>query len=92
MGRTTSDDETGQSNGRGSWGADPLSLISFALPHRGRPGLRRQLPAPAIAEVYAANDAQEKFVRDFVKAWDKVMNLDRFDLSSRERLQVAQKG
>ena len=34
----------------------------------------------AIAEVYAADDAQEKFVRDFVAAWDKVMNLDRFDL------------
>jgi catalase-peroxidase len=34
----------------------------------------------AISEVYAANDAKEKFVRDFVKAWDKVMNLDRFDL------------
>ena len=33
----------------------------------------------AIAEVYAAADAQEKFVRDFVAAWDKVMNLDRFD-------------
>jgi catalase-peroxidase len=34
----------------------------------------------AIAEVYACDDAQEKFVRDFVAAWDKVMNLDRFDL------------
>jgi catalase-peroxidase len=34
----------------------------------------------AIAEVYASSDAQEKFVRDFVAAWDKVMNLDRFDL------------
>jgi catalase-peroxidase len=34
----------------------------------------------AIAEVYASDDAQEKFVRDFVAAWDKVMNLDRFDL------------
>jgi catalase-peroxidase len=34
----------------------------------------------AIAEVYASADAQEKFVRDFVAAWDKVMNLDRFDL------------
>jgi len=34
----------------------------------------------AIAEVYAAGDAQDKFVSDFVKAWDKVMNLDRFDL------------
>jgi catalase-peroxidase len=35
----------------------------------------------ALAEVYASNDAQEKFVRDFVAAWDKVMNLDRFDLA-----------
>jgi catalase-peroxidase len=35
----------------------------------------------AIAEVYAADDAKEKFVRDFVAAWDKVMNLDRFDLA-----------
>nr|WP_299340202.1 catalase/peroxidase HPI [Allomuricauda sp.] len=35
----------------------------------------------AIAEVYAANDAKEKFVKDFVKAWDKVMNLDRFDVN-----------
>jgi catalase-peroxidase len=35
----------------------------------------------AVAEVYAADDAQEKFVRDFVAAWDKVMNLDRFDLA-----------
>ncbi len=34
----------------------------------------------AIAEVYACDDAQEKFVRDFVAAWTKVMNLDRFDL------------
>ncbi|MFJ9603734.1 catalase/peroxidase HPI [Streptomyces althioticus] len=34
----------------------------------------------ALAEVYASDDAKEKFVRDFVKAWDKVMNLDRFDL------------
>lgn len=35
----------------------------------------------AIAEVYACADAKEKFVRDFVAAWDKVMNLDRFDLT-----------
>jgi catalase-peroxidase len=34
----------------------------------------------ALAEVYAQDDAQEKFVRDFVSAWTKVMNLDRFDL------------
>ncbi|MEV4470421.1 catalase/peroxidase HPI [Nonomuraea sp. NPDC049504] len=35
----------------------------------------------AVAEVYACDDAKEKFVKDFVAAWDKVMNLDRFDLS-----------
>ena len=34
----------------------------------------------AIAEVYASDDSKEKFVRDFVAAWDKVMSLDRFDL------------
>ena len=35
----------------------------------------------ALAEVYASDDAQQKFVHDFVAAWDKVMNLDRFDLA-----------
>jgi catalase-peroxidase len=35
----------------------------------------------ALAEVYAADEAQEKFVRDFVAVWDKVMNLDRFDIT-----------
>ncbi len=35
----------------------------------------------AIAEVYGCDDAQQKFVQDFVAAWDKVMNLDRFDLA-----------
>jgi catalase-peroxidase len=34
----------------------------------------------AISEVYGGGDAKEKFVRDFVAAWNKVMNLDRFDL------------
>ncbi|RTL13612.1 MAG: catalase-peroxidase, partial [Flavobacteriaceae bacterium] len=34
----------------------------------------------AIAEVYAQNDNQQKFVNDFVAAWTKVMNLDRFDV------------
>jgi catalase-peroxidase len=38
----------------------------------------------ALAEVYASADAKEKFVKDFVKAWTKVMDLDRFDLASRE--------
>ncbi len=35
----------------------------------------------ALAEVYASDDSQKKFVHDFVAAWDKVMNLDRFDLA-----------
>jgi catalase-peroxidase len=35
----------------------------------------------AISEVYASDDAGEKFVADFVKAWTKVMNADRFDLA-----------
>ncbi|HEY3217193.1 MAG TPA: peroxidase family protein, partial [Candidatus Eisenbacteria bacterium] len=35
----------------------------------------------ALAEVYGSSDAQEKFVRDFIAAWNKVMNLDRFDLA-----------
>jgi len=40
----------------------------------------------ALAEVYACGDAREKFVRDFVSAWTKVMNLDRFDISASRRV------
>jgi catalase-peroxidase len=39
------------------------------------------LPLRAVAEVYASADGQAKFVQDFVKAWSKVMNLDRFDVT-----------
>jgi len=39
----------------------------------------------AIAEVYGCEDSQEKFVKDFVAAWNKVMNLDRFDLARSQR-------
>jgi len=35
----------------------------------------------ALAEVYGCSDSQEKFLHDFIAAWNKVMNLDRFDLS-----------
>ena len=35
----------------------------------------------AVAEVYACDDSKEAFVKDFVAAWNKVMNLDRFDLA-----------
>jgi catalase-peroxidase len=44
----------------------------------------------ALAEVYACDDSQEKFVSDFVDAWTKVMNLDRFDLVSR-RIKIARR-
>jgi catalase-peroxidase len=39
----------------------------------------------ALAEVYGSDDAKEKFARDFVAAWDKVMNLDRFDIAAQRR-------
>jgi catalase-peroxidase len=39
----------------------------------------------ALAEVYASSDAQRKFVHDFIMAWNKVMNLDRFDLARSRR-------
>jgi len=42
----------------------------------------------AIAEVYASSDVQDKFVRDFVAAWNKVMNLDRFDVAWSEAARV----
>ena len=37
----------------------------------------------ALAEVYASNDSKEKFAKDFVAAWNKVMNADRFDLTAK---------
>jgi catalase-peroxidase len=55
--------------GQLKWTATPVDLIF---------GSHSELRA--VAEVYAAEDSQEKFVRDFVKAWNKVMTLDRFDL------------
>ena len=53
------------------WTATPVDLVF---------GSNAQLRA--VAEVYASADGQEKFVRDFVKAWTKVMNLDRFDVKT----------
>jgi catalase-peroxidase len=46
----------------------------------------------ALAEVYASDDAKEKFVRDFVHAWNKVMNLDRFDLLAQARDRATRAG
>jgi len=54
-------------SGKAKWTATPVDLVF---------GSNSELRA--VSEVYAANDGGEKFVKDFVKAWDKVMNLDRF--------------
>ena len=59
-----------RSSGELRWRASRVDLVI---------GSNAQLRA--IAEVYASDDGLEKFVRDFVVAWDKVMNLDRFDLA-----------
>lgn len=59
-----------RATGRTKWTATRVDLIF---------GSNSQLRA--LAEVYAQKDAQEKFVQDFVAAWNKVMNLDRFDLA-----------
>lgn len=57
-----------RSTGESKWTATPVDLVF---------GSNSELRA--VAEVYAANDAKEKFVKDFVNAWTKVMNLDRFN-------------
>ncbi len=43
----------------------------------------------ALAEVYACADSKEKFVKDFVKAWTRVMNNDRFEMSAKPALEAA---
>ena len=59
-----------RASGEQKWTATPVDLIF---------GSNSELRA--VAEVYAADDANDKFVQDFVDAWTKVMRLDRFDLS-----------
>jgi catalase-peroxidase len=59
-----------RATGETKWTATAVDLVF---------GANSQLRA--LAEVYASDDAKEKFVRDFVAAWNKVMSLDRFDLS-----------
>ena len=58
-----------RATGELKWTATPADLVF---------GSNSELRA--VAEVYASDDAQEKFVQDFVAAWTKVMTLDRFDL------------
>lgn len=60
--------------GKLKWKATPVDLIF---------GSNSELRA--VAEVYATNDVQEKFVHDFVNAWVKVMNLDRFDIHNKAK-------
>jgi catalase-peroxidase len=57
-----------RATGKVKWTATPVDLVF---------GANSELRA--VAEVYAANDGRERFVKDFVAAWDKVMNLDRFN-------------
>uniref|UniRef100_UPI004049CF2D catalase/peroxidase HPI n=1 Tax=Flavobacterium sp. TaxID=239 RepID=UPI004049CF2D len=74
-----------------SWKPDSSSNDVFVGSHRTQSNVRwmgtrvdlifgSNTELRAIAEVYGCADGHEKFVKDFVKAWDKVMNLDRFDL------------
>jgi catalase-peroxidase len=71
---SASEEDVFEGRGRGTgevkWTATAVDLVF---------GANSQLRA--LAEVYAQDDANERFVRDFVAAWDKVMNLDRFDLA-----------
>jgi catalase-peroxidase len=59
-----------RATGKSKWTATAVDLVF---------GSNSQLRG--LSEVYACDDSKEKFVRDFVAAWDKVMNLDRFDLA-----------
>ena len=63
-----------RATGELKWTATPVDLVF---------GSHAELRA--VAEVYASNDGQEKFVSDFVDAWTKVMTLDRFDVAPAQR-------
>ncbi len=63
-----------RATGKAKWTATAADLVF---------GAHSQLRA--LAEVYASDDGKEKFVRDFVAAWNKVMNLDRYDLLAQAR-------
>jgi len=67
-----------RTSGQAKWTATPVDLIF---------GSNSELRA--VAEFYAAADAEEQFVHDFVAAWTKVMNLDRFDVKPGDREKMA---
>jgi catalase-peroxidase len=64
----------GRAKGDARWTASRVDLV-----------LGSNSELRALAEVYACQDSKEKFARDFVAAWDKVMNLDRFDVQAERR-------
>ena len=68
--RVRAEDEIDRKTGKVKWTGTRVDLVF---------GSNSQLRA--LAEVYASADANKKFVADFVAAWSKVMNLDRFDLA-----------
>ena len=70
-----------RATGKARWTATAVDLVF---------GSNSQLRS--LAEVYACDDAKETFVRDFVAAWNKVMNLDRFDLVAKGSLRTAASG
>ena len=63
--------------GKLKWNGTPVDLIF---------GSNSELRA--VAEVYATEDAKEKFTNDFITAWVKVMNLDRFDIHKNKQIQA----
>jgi catalase-peroxidase len=67
-----------RATGKVTWTATATDLVF---------GAHSQLRA--LAEVYAGDDGKEKFVRDFVAAWNKVVNLDRYDLLAQARPRAA---
>jgi catalase-peroxidase len=67
-----------RNTGETKWTATPVDLVF---------GANSELRA--VAEFYAADGAGQQFVQDFVDAWTKVMNLDRFDVAADERQQTA---
>jgi len=71
-------ESTDRATGQPKWTATAADLVF---------GAHSQLRA--LAEVYACDDAKEKFVHDFARAWSKVMNLDRYDLLKRGNARLA---
>jgi catalase-peroxidase len=78
------------------WEKTDEQSMSFVLKHRAT-GVAKFIAARndlvfgansqlrSIVDVYACSDGQQRFIRDFIKAWDKVMMLDRYDVKGHKR-------